>query len=248
MIKFFGKIRQRLAYDNKPGKYFRYAIGEILLIVIGIFIALQLNNWNENRKLKIKELKILNELHSDLIQNMIDIEDNISSLDQSTRSNEIIKDHIVNQLPYNDSLDYHFSNLACFVAFTMNQTTYDNLKQIGMDIVSNDSLRFSISDLYGYRYVLYKTFEDQYLTEHFVNNIKQIYISEFSTFDNNSFEPTNYNQLINHPQLKQIINYSIYMYTIFSGMQSRLLNRIEKLKDEIEIENKNLKNKQWLSS
>ena len=50
MIPFFRKIRKTLADDNKPIKYFRYAIGEIVLVVIGILIAVQINNWNENRK------------------------------------------------------------------------------------------------------------------------------------------------------------------------------------------------------
>lgn len=50
MIKFFRKIRQNLLMENKTGKYFKYAIGEIFLVVIGILIALQINNWNENKK------------------------------------------------------------------------------------------------------------------------------------------------------------------------------------------------------
>ena len=47
MIKFFRKIRQNLLMENKTSKYFKYAIGEILLVVIGILIALSINNWNE---------------------------------------------------------------------------------------------------------------------------------------------------------------------------------------------------------
>jgi len=49
MIKFFRKIRQNLLIENKTGKYFKYAIGEIILVVIGILIALSINNWNQNR-------------------------------------------------------------------------------------------------------------------------------------------------------------------------------------------------------
>ncbi|MBO3118020.1 hypothetical protein J4050_14780 [Winogradskyella sp. DF17] len=55
MIKFFRRIRQQLLDENKTGKYFKYAIGEIVLVVIGILIALQINNWNENRKNEIAE-------------------------------------------------------------------------------------------------------------------------------------------------------------------------------------------------
>ena len=62
MIKFFRKIRQNLIMENKTGKYFKYAIGEIFLVVIGILIALQINNWNEGRKSSQLELKILKDL------------------------------------------------------------------------------------------------------------------------------------------------------------------------------------------
>ncbi|MGS2727548.1 DUF6090 family protein [Psychroserpens sp. BH13MA-6] len=50
MIKFFRKIRHNLLSEGKTGKYLKYAIGEIILVVIGILIALQINNWNENQK------------------------------------------------------------------------------------------------------------------------------------------------------------------------------------------------------
>ena len=52
MINFFRKKRKKLADENKAAKYARYAIGEIVLVVIGILIALSINNWNENRKEK----------------------------------------------------------------------------------------------------------------------------------------------------------------------------------------------------
>jgi hypothetical protein len=66
MIKFFRTIRKDLMEKNKTGKYLKYAIGEIVLVVIGILIALQINNWNENRKLDKEEVLVLNSLHEDL--------------------------------------------------------------------------------------------------------------------------------------------------------------------------------------
>ncbi|WP_373060500.1 DUF6090 family protein [Zunongwangia sp. H14] len=66
MIKFFRKIRQKTLIKNKFGKYLTYAIGEIILVVIGILIALSINNWNENRKDSIEEEDILESLLENL--------------------------------------------------------------------------------------------------------------------------------------------------------------------------------------
>ena len=66
MINFFRKIRRQLANENKFQKYFKYALGEILLVVIGILIALQINNWNEDRKESNLELRYLESIQKDL--------------------------------------------------------------------------------------------------------------------------------------------------------------------------------------
>ena len=58
MIKFFRKIRQNMIKENKVSKYMLYAIGEIVLVVVGILIALSINNWNESRKQE-QNLKIV---------------------------------------------------------------------------------------------------------------------------------------------------------------------------------------------
>ena len=65
MIKFFRKIRQNLLMENKTSKYFKYAIGEIILVVIGILIALQINNWNQDRLQHQNELKFLEGIQSE---------------------------------------------------------------------------------------------------------------------------------------------------------------------------------------
>ena len=62
MIKFFRHIRKSLIEKNQMGKYFKYAIGEILLVVIGILIALQINNWNEKRIQKRNEIVLVKQL------------------------------------------------------------------------------------------------------------------------------------------------------------------------------------------
>ena len=69
MIKFFRKIRQRLLSENKFSKYLIYAIGEIVLVVIGILIALQINNWNELQRSKAQEERLIHDLHIEYQQN-----------------------------------------------------------------------------------------------------------------------------------------------------------------------------------
>ena len=83
MIKFFRKIRQKLLSENKFSKYLIYAIGEIVLVVIGILIALQINNWNEHRKDKATEHTLLIAMHDDLLIN-IDRLNNDIQIEQNT--------------------------------------------------------------------------------------------------------------------------------------------------------------------
>ena len=81
MIKFFRKIRQNLLSEGKTGKYFKYAIGEIILVVIGILIALQINNWNENRKVEIIKQNYYQQILTDLEADKEYAENEITHLD-----------------------------------------------------------------------------------------------------------------------------------------------------------------------
>jgi len=91
MINFFRKIRKRLADDNKPLKYLRYAIGEIVLVVIGILIALQINNWNEDRKEQ-------NKTNAYLVMLSDEIKANLWLLDRSRKMAEEHRDYNLNSL------------------------------------------------------------------------------------------------------------------------------------------------------
>ncbi|MFL1013224.1 hypothetical protein [Flavisericum labens] len=70
MIKFFRKIRQNLLSEGKTGKYIKYAFGEIILLVIGILIALQLNNFNEKRKINNDIESVFSLLENELETNI----------------------------------------------------------------------------------------------------------------------------------------------------------------------------------
>jgi hypothetical protein len=79
MIKFFRKIRQNLLMENKTGKYFKYAIGEIVLVVFGILIALSINNWNQNRINNLSESLLLKEINTEFKFNKEELESTVKA-------------------------------------------------------------------------------------------------------------------------------------------------------------------------
>jgi len=86
LIKFFRKIRQQLLIENKFSKYLIYAIGEIVLVVIGILIAVSINNWNELNKERRNEILILNEIRDNLLFDLVDFESNITTFQNKVTS------------------------------------------------------------------------------------------------------------------------------------------------------------------
>ena len=102
MIKFFRKIRQNLLSEGKTGKYFKYAIGEIILVVIGILIALSINNWNESRKTRLQDFEFLNNLKVEL---SIDITALTAKISEYQRINSTIR----NTVTLFDTADYELT-------------------------------------------------------------------------------------------------------------------------------------------
>jgi hypothetical protein len=159
MIGFFRKIRKKLAENNKPMKYMRYAVGEILLVMIGILLALQVNNWNEERKERQLEFKVLTEIKNNLNFDLVDFESNISHLKNIKTSCQSILNTVNDDLVYNDSLGYYFFYLKIFPHFTPKINGYSSLQAKGIEIIQNDSLKFKITNLYEDRYKYILTWE-----------------------------------------------------------------------------------------
>jgi len=148
MIKFFRNIRQNLLMENKTGKYLKYAIGEIILVVIGILIALQINNWNENKKRTVLEIKHLKELKSDIIKTLKDARKDANLYEADIQSIRYIQDFFFQKTTYHDSLAYHFYRSAEHYQLYSKTSAFESIKSIGLEIISNDSLRLGITDFY----------------------------------------------------------------------------------------------------
>jgi len=168
MIKFFRKIRQKMLTENKFSKYLIYAIGEIILVVIGILIALSINNWNENKILAKKEITNLKEikinLKSDLENQLIP---GSEYYQRSLDSYDILLSNFYNspQSIPEDSIRRLFLRMVLPWKFVLNTVAFDNLNSMGIDLISNDSIRENISQLYGYKYKIILNYHNVTVTE-----------------------------------------------------------------------------------
>ena len=147
--------------ENKTGKYFKYAIGEIVLVVIGILIALQINNWNDQNKERDDEKLILNEIRENLQFDLADFESNIVNLQNKTTSCKSMLKILEGDIAYNDSIGYFFYYLKTYPHFSNKSNGYNLLQSKGLDIIQNTSIRKAITDLYEDRYIYLKTYEKE---------------------------------------------------------------------------------------
>lgn len=227
MIKFFRKIRQKLLDENRFSKYLLYALGEIILVVIGILIALQINNWNEQRKLQQIEKQLLNELETSLKSDLADVIYNIK------RQTEIIasQNNFINWLEgseqYKDSLSKDIQNTYFSTYFAAYEGPYETLKELGIRSIQNDSLRNQISKLYNITYPAYVKISDTYEDQ----------LSEFLNVSGKHFnEITIFNpiKIYDTTRLKTDTDYLFKLRTLKNLGLFIVYGRMEQTKKEIE--------------
>ena len=159
MIKFFRKIRQQLLTENKFSKYLLYAIGEIVLVVIGILIALQINNSNEDRKLRNQELHYLQNLKTDLNLNISELDKYISVRNSRIESANYVLEHFEGK-PLTDLNDFalHTTNIYVWQKFSQHDNTFQELIYSGkLALISNDTIKNELLNLQA----LYKKLKNE---------------------------------------------------------------------------------------
>ena len=150
MIKFFRHIRKDLMEKSKTGTYFKYAIGEIVLVVIGILIALSINNWNENRKLRIQEITHLKNIQEDILLDTTDINFNIKyhKLFAQTET-ELLHYMTSKALKPNKPIDFEYA-LGIPLILTLHESSFTNLRAMDANIITNDELKKQISNHFDF--------------------------------------------------------------------------------------------------
>jgi hypothetical protein len=242
MINFYRKIRKKLADDNKPLKYARYAIGEIVLVVIGILIALQVNNWNEVLKERALEIKILEEIKENIESDFKDHNQNIEFMERTINSSDVILNHLENNLPYHDSLSEHFSWLVIIPDFYSVSSGYQLLSSKGVNLITDDSLRRDISFLYDNTHDWIKDFfaflkgnSYRILTEHMVPKF-----NNFQAFK--TYEPRDYMKLLKDEEFKSYVQFNMENFRDFKRLYEERIALGKNLADRIEKEIEKLKN------
>jgi len=182
VIQFFRRLRQRLLSENKFSKYLLYALGEIILVVIGILMALQINNWNEARKIRNQELKHLVDLKTDFELNIAEINQYLDTRKSRIESaNKVLEYYEGKPLTDINDLNFHATNVYIWYKFTLHDNTYQELINSGnLAIISNDSIKNGLLDLQA----LYKKLKNE--EDHFRYDTEVLlYEPSYETLDLN---------------------------------------------------------------
>ena len=215
MLKLFRKIRRKLIDEGKIRRYLIYAFGEIILIVFGILIALQVKNLNEDRKTRTEEVQILKDLIIEIESDFVSINYNIERHSEAINSCKVLLDIFEKNIDYNDSLSFHLAAVHYPTVLYCNMGAYESLKSKGFEIISNKELRFEIINLYGKWYPILQR-NDNTLSEdilHIKRNFNQTHFDKFQLFEvtpkgfryNGEMIPNNFNQLKNNAEYKYFL-------------------------------------------
>ena len=260
MIKFFRKIRQNLIMENKTskpalpaGRYFKYAIGEIALVVIGILIALQINNWNERRIEAQAELKILKAIKTGLESDVADLTYNASFIERNIASANTIIQSIENDEPYKDSIADHFGMMMFPTKFVYSTSAFETLKSKGIGLIKNEQLRDAIVGVYDSQYNFFLAYERTNVLDEIERGLEEVFATRFEESFLFDFSKANYEPRIvplNFEALKtdQEFLYFIKSYknklNLFLNFhyKKRIMIQVERLIGQLDEEIKQLEN------
>ncbi|MBT8265788.1 MAG: hypothetical protein KJP20_04525 [Bacteroidia bacterium] len=236
---------------NKTGKYLKYAIGEIILVVVGILIALQINNWNEGRKAITQEIKILKELKSDLKSTQKEVVETYIFTNNRQRSTVLILDYFEKASPVDDSLKKAFEEINMDGLFNIANTAYKFIENQGINILSNDSLRIRITQMYERQFKNIQNRETKnwviineellpYMNEHFISSPT---IDRNISFSVNAINtPKNINSLRKDFGFKNMILRLQNLLLVRLNWQKEALSELEELIKDIQVEIDRLSN------
>ena len=263
MIKFFRHIRKSLLMENKTGKYLKYAIGEIVFVVIGILIALSINNWNEERKERIQEIVLLKQLQTEFNSNLQQLNEKIFIRQEIMNSASLLLSYIDNpETRIKDSINKH-------VALSIGYATFDPIvsdlsSSGGLKLIQNNNLKqllsFWTSEIvqvteseqtwYKYRTEIYLPFlivhyqlrtarhnliNTNYLKKYQTNKDMDSYLFKLGGIGTTKY-PEDFNHLLNQPDYEDHLTRCIVTNNISDVQSTILRSRIVEILELLETE------------
>ncbi len=242
MLTFLRKIRKSLIESGSARKYLVYAIGEIALVVIGILIALQINNWNEWRKDREMEKAHLQEIAATADSNIELLKNQIRRINDHSSSGELVHTYLKSR---DDNLeispeDWHWA-LMGHGNLTLSSSGYESLKSQGFDLLSNAQLKSQIINLFENIYPELvreqhwgKTVRpdyDKFIIEHFLINTGENGKSKFGKI------PRNKDFLLDNHYFRGLIETAIGQRGFYLGVYQYTMDETQKvlqlIKDEL---------------
>lgn len=236
MLRFFRKIRQKLLENGNLRKYFWYALGEILLVMIGILLALQVNNWNGQRKQSNLETELLNEIRSDLKVDSIRFSGTIEFMEEQNKNADVIRNHMENDLPYHDSLDIYFSAVSFMIGSAAETAGFESLNNAGILTVRSDSLRKDILNYYEYALFVESVTGQFDLAVFFRERIYPSYFKSFS-WGSSGAKPSDYEALKKSNEFNIALDYvrndSRYYKSQYELLLTACIDLLNKINKEL---------------
>ena len=237
MIPFFRKLRRKLLDERHLGRYLLYALGEVLLVMVGILLALQVDNWNEERKERREEVELLAALRTDLIYARNEMDTVMSYNKRYLNGYRQIYTNIREDRAYDTLLDKAFGNLDVWAQPYLSTMTYETIKNRGIDIIQNDSLKRHIMEVYTLD--MKSLTDDMVLWEwSFNQNTTQRMMVENIRRDVDGWgaRPNNYEALKNNDEFQNFLSILINVRSDNIDYSLRTKEAIEKLIAHIDKE------------
>jgi len=235
MMRIFKIIRRKTPVENKTREYLKYAILEVILVMAGILLALQINNWNEERKDKIKEKSLLDDLIENLEINIHLLFEGLEIDKKAIQSSEIILDIIRNNKQYSDSLDVHFQNSRIVKHPYLSNSAFEAIENEGFYIIRSKELRKEIINLFDNTYPS-MTREISLIDETVIKPTMQMFMIDNFEQINNRSVPNDFNRLLDNQQYINILTINMSLQTWFKNQRNHSLNETERLLQHIKNE------------
>jgi len=216
--------------------WFKYML-ETVVVIVGVLIAFSLNDWNESIKERRFEVQMLKELNGSLQNNVEYLERAIRRNDEARRSCDLIIEYFDSELPYHDSLDHHFSTSLFWFYPSLENTAYESLKSYGLHLISNDSIREKLGDIYEWTFIdLFSQRQDEY----FYGTVAPLLPDWFESHDFfGDMKPLDFDNLQNSNSYRHILRTMVAQRTaqidLYETSKKSRLQLMQMINNELQV-------------